>query len=214
MKPDWQMIVSENPGLPVQSARVLGEGWNSRVFLVNEELVFRFPKRLENWEELNREIAFLESAAPDLPLAVPRYFRVVPDSTAAPHGYAVYQYLRGHALDLHVLNSERRVNAAANIAKFLKVLHGLQPSRDLASRLPREDERTVAEEYLSRAKSEIIPKLPLSEGIALRRELEMHLHTPSNFSFQPVVLHADLSQDHILVQDNTVAAVLDFGDVS
>jgi len=42
----------------------------------------------------------------------------------------------------------------------------------------------------------------------------MHLHTTANFSFQPVVLHADLSGDHILVEDDAVAAVLDFGDVN
>ncbi|HYL15894.1 MAG TPA: aminoglycoside phosphotransferase family protein [Terriglobales bacterium] len=211
---DWISIEVENPGLSIRSVRRLGEGWNSRVFLVNDELVFRFPKRRENWEELNREIAFLGSAAPDLPLAVPRYRSVAPDSTAAPHGYAVYQYLPGHALDLKVLNSEKRATAAADIARFLKALHTLQPSGDLASRLPREDERTVAEEYLSRAAHEIIPKLPFLEGTALRRELEMRLRTPGNFSFRPVVLHADLSCDHILVEDDVVVAVLDFGDVN
>ncbi len=214
MNPDWQRIESENPGLSVQSANSIGEGWNSRAFVVNEELVFRFPKREENWDELNREIEFLESAAPVLPLAVPRYLKVVPDSIAAPHGYAVYQYLRGHALDLQLLSSERRATAAADIASFLKVLHAFQPSRDLASRLPREDERTVAQEYLSRAAQEIVPTLPLLEGSALLRELETHLHTPGNFSFRRVVLHADLSGDHILVEGDAVAGVLDFGDVN
>jgi aminoglycoside 2''-phosphotransferase len=212
--PNWRSIEAENSDLSIQSPRPLGEGWNSQAFLVNEELVFRFPKRRENWEELNREIAFLEAAARDLPLAVPRYLRVVPDSIAAPHGYAVYEYLRGHALDLQALNTASAATAAADIARFLKALHGLRPSGDLASRLPRDDERTVAEEYLSRAVQEIIPKLPCSEGTALRRELEMHLHTTSNFSFRPVVLHADLSPDHILVEDDKVAAVLDFGDVN
>jgi aminoglycoside 2''-phosphotransferase len=117
-------------------------------------------------------------------------------------------------LDLQILNSETGTTAAADIARFLKALHTLQPSSDLASRLPREDERMVAEEYLSRASQKIIPKLPVSEGTALRRELEMHLHTTSNFSFRPVVLHADLSRDHILVEDDLVAAVLDFGDIN
>src|SRR5215472_15442567 len=212
--PDWRSIEAENSDLPIRSVRPLGEGWNSRVFLVNEELVFRFPKRPENWEELNREIAFLESAAPHLPLAVPRYLKVVQDSIAVPNGYAVYQYLRGDALDVQVPNSERAATAAADIARFLKALHTLQPSGDLASRLPREDERTVAEEYLSRAVREIIPKLPSAEGTALRRELETYLKTTSNFSFRPVVLHADLSRDHILVEDDEVAAVIDFGDVN
>lgn len=62
MKPDWRQVELENPGLSVQSAAVLGEGWNSRVYLVNNELVFRFPKRSEQWAELDREIKFLAFA--------------------------------------------------------------------------------------------------------------------------------------------------------
>jgi hypothetical protein len=48
MKPDWRKIEFENAGLVVRSADFLGEGWNSRAYLVNNELVFRFPKRAEN----------------------------------------------------------------------------------------------------------------------------------------------------------------------
>jgi hypothetical protein len=40
---------------------------------VNDELVFRFPKRDTCWTELHREIAFLEDVAEHLPVAVPRY---------------------------------------------------------------------------------------------------------------------------------------------
>ena len=71
MNPDWRKIEFENRGLSIQSVCFLGEGWNSRVYLANDELVFRFPKRTENWEELKREISFLAMAADNLPLAVP-----------------------------------------------------------------------------------------------------------------------------------------------
>ena len=63
MKPDWRKIETENLDLSVPSACFLGEGWNSCAYLVNAALVFRFPKRRENREELDREIAFLAFAA-------------------------------------------------------------------------------------------------------------------------------------------------------
>jgi aminoglycoside phosphotransferase (APT) family kinase protein len=56
MQPDWRKVEEENPGLSVRSACFIGEGWNARAYLVNDELVFRFPKRPEHWEELNREM--------------------------------------------------------------------------------------------------------------------------------------------------------------
>jgi len=45
--PDWTQIERELPELSIVSARFIGEGWNARAFVVNEELVFRFPKRAE-----------------------------------------------------------------------------------------------------------------------------------------------------------------------
>ena len=80
MEPDWRLIEQENGGLSVRSAHFLGEGWNSLAYLVNDELVFRFHKRPEHWKELEREVTFLGFAADLLPLAVPRYLRIAPDS--------------------------------------------------------------------------------------------------------------------------------------
>lgn len=201
-------------GLAVRSAHFLGEGWNSRAYFVNNELVFRFPKRPEHWEEQRREVSFLAFAADQLPLAVPRYLHLSPESPAATYGYAVYRYLHGHALDANVLTRETRAAATEQIATFLRALHSLQPSPEVGSLLPREDERKIAEEYFARAQQEIMPKLQPSEASMLVKQFELYLSTPGNFLFEPVVLHADLSGDHILMENGSVAAVIDFGDVN
>lgn len=214
MEPNWRNIELENRGLSVRSAHFLGEGWNSRAYLVNDELVFRFPKRPEHWTELEREITFLAFAADFLPLAVPRYAHVAPDSSASAYGYAVYRYLRGHAMNVNDLTPEKRAEAAEVIATFLRALHSLQPSPEVGSLLPREDERMVAEEYFARAQREIAPKLRPPEASALVKQFEIYLSTPENFLFQPAVLHADLGRDHILMENDSVVAALDFGDVN
>jgi aminoglycoside 2''-phosphotransferase len=209
----WRKIETENPGLSVRSVCFLGEGWNCRAYLVNSELVFRFPKRPEHWEELEREIAFLAFAAPRLPLAVPEYVRVARDSPSAAYGYAAYRYLRGNAMDIKDLTCEERASAADAIAMFLRALHGLQPNPDMGSSLPREDPRMVAEEYLARAEREVLPKLPALEARALRKQFDLYLNTSANFLFRPAVLHADLSGDHILMDADSIGGVIDFGDV-
>jgi aminoglycoside 2''-phosphotransferase len=214
MEPDWQKIECENAGLSVHSAYFLGEGWNARAYLVNNELIFRFPKRAEHWEELKREIAFLAFAADHLPLAVPRYVQVAPTSLAATHGYAVYRYLRGHALSVNVLTQEQLAAAADALAAFLRALHSLQPSPAVSALLPQEDERTVAEDCFAQAESEIAPKLSPTEAKALRAQFASYLDTPANFLFRPAVLHADLSSDHILAENGSVVAVIDFGDIN
>ena len=136
MKIDWRKIEKENQGLSVRSASSLDEGWNARAYLVNHGLVFRFPKRQDHWEELEREITFLAFAAADLPLAVPWYENVSPNSHEAPCGYAVYRYLCGEAMDANALSRETQAAAAEAIATFLRALHSLQPSPAVNSILP------------------------------------------------------------------------------
>jgi aminoglycoside 2''-phosphotransferase len=131
MEPDWRQIEHENRGLSVQSAHFLGEGWNSRAYLVNNELVFRFPKRPEHWKELEREVAFLAFAADLLPLAVPRYLHMAPNSPASAYGYSVYRYLHGHAMNVNALPRKKRAQAAESIGAFLRGLHGLHPSAEV-----------------------------------------------------------------------------------
>ena len=93
-------------------------------------------------------------------------------------------------MDAGGLTHERRDAAAAVLASFLKTLHPLQPGRDIAGMLPRDDERLVARDYFARAEREVAPKLSRRAGRTLRKVFEMHLGTPENFV--PVVLHADL----------------------
>lgn len=214
VNPDWRVVESENRALSVLSARPLGEGWNSHAYLVNEEVVFRFPKRADVWEGLDREIRFLTFVTGKLSLRTPRYVMVAPGSRAADHGYAAYVYLRGHALDVKTLDSDRRIAAADAIAKFLRGMHRLDLGAEGSDLIPREDARLVAEEYLARAERELSPRLAFGEVRALRCAFEGYLSDPDNFTFRPVVLHADLSADHLVAEYDAVMGVLDFGDVS
>jgi aminoglycoside 2''-phosphotransferase len=212
--PDWRQIESENRTPSVRSVRFLGEGWNSRAYLVNDELVFRFPKHRAHWEELNREIAFLAFAADRLPLAAPRYLQVIPESRGAPHGYAVYRYLPGERLEVQALAAAKRDEAADRIAAFLRALHALRPEPALAALLPQDDAQATAEENRARAERDLGPQLTRTEIHALRRAIDTYFGTPDCFAFHPVVLHADMSGDHLVERGGDVVGVLDFGDVN
>jgi len=193
---------------------MIGEGWTSCAWLVNGELVFRFPKRADDWVTLHREIAFLAGAADHLPLAVPRYVHVAPESAAAAHGYAIYRYVPGQAMDISLMSLDRRAAAADGIAAFLRSLHEFTPTIEVADLLPREDARHVAEEYFALAAREIAPRLEPPQSARLAREFESYLGVASNFSFHPVVLHADFSAEHILMERMAVSGAIDFEDVN
>jgi aminoglycoside phosphotransferase (APT) family kinase protein len=117
-------------------------------------------------------------------------------------------------MTVDAMTPRKRSGAADRVAGFLRTLHGLQPGAEIASLLPREDARVVAEECLASAERQIVSKLEPEETRCLLRHFDRYLETPANFSFQPVVLHADLSRDHLLAENDEVLAVIDFGDVN
>jgi aminoglycoside phosphotransferase (APT) family kinase protein len=211
---DWRRIAAAHPELQVRSVSFLGEGWTSYSFLVNGTLVFRFPKRPEVWPELEREIAFLAAAGARLPLSVPRYAKVVRASTAAAHGYAVYAYVPGRALDLLSMSRDERGAAADRIATFFQVLHGLHMIESIELQLPHDDECAGAVELRRLAERVVLPQLSTAQARCLMDRFDWYVETQANFSFEAVVIHADLCAEHILVDNRLVSGIIDFADVS
>lgn len=125
-EPNWSIIASENPGLTVDHVSTLGEGWGSRTFLVNHEMVFKFPKRADDWQHHAKEFAILRFVEPKLPLTVPepRFHRQ--SSNGWLHGYTVYSLVPGQPIDKIGMSDTQLAGAAHTLASFLQVLHALK----------------------------------------------------------------------------------------
>src|SRR4051794_8978710 len=84
--------------LAVERVEVLGEGWDFSTYLINDEWVFRFPKRRQSARQLARERTLLVSLATafvDYPVAIPAYRFFVREPRAFPLAYVGYPLLRG-----------------------------------------------------------------------------------------------------------------------
>lgn len=211
-RPDWNAIASEVPAVTIGSAIPIGEGWTSIAYRVNEELVFKFPKRPAEWEELDREIAFLAYARPHLRLPVVAHLHRIRNSTGAPNGYVVYRYLPGRAVEPENLSSHGRSVLAETLAEFLRALHDMKPG-PVASILSREDAQALATQYREHAEDRIAPHLSGLERRRLSDLFASHLDDPRNFAGSSSILHADLSVDHVLCVNRAVTGILDWGDV-
>jgi aminoglycoside 2''-phosphotransferase len=213
MNPDWRIVEHDRSGLCVRTCRLLGEGWNSYAYCVNEDLVFRFPKRAECWEELRREMAFLDAVGHHLPQTVPRYLATAPESPASPHGYAVYRYIQGETFDVRRLSARQKGAAADALATFLKALHTFVPPPEVAAILSRESPHDDVEEYRQIAGTKVVPQLTPLQADALRAACNQYIETLGH-DRKAVPLHADLSREHILPTRRAISGVIDFGDVN
>lgn len=210
--PDWRRIASE-VSLTIRSAVPIGEGWAATAWRVNDELVFKFPKKAWVWRDLERELSFLPYARPLLPLPVPEYLHTMPESASEPHGYVVCRYLPGNAIDPRTLTDHERTPLARTLARFLRSLHDIDPT-PVTSMLPRDDERAVVTQYRGDAETLVAPRLSTTEGMRLSEVFAEHLNDERNFNGRSVIVHADFSADHILRVGTSVSGVIDWGDVS
>jgi aminoglycoside phosphotransferase (APT) family kinase protein len=206
-----RLIRTQFPELELRSLRLLGEGWDTTVWLVDNGWVFRFPRRETVIPGFLNEIAELPRLAPHLPLPIPVPIYIGDPSDEYRWPFYGAPFLPGR--EATELDDVERVGLGRPFGEFLSALHGARlddelpfdPVRrgDMTVRVPRTLERLAELERLGlwqapRAAHEVI-------------DAASALGPP-----EPAALvHGDLHLRHLLVdQDGRAAAVIDWVDIS
>jgi aminoglycoside phosphotransferase (APT) family kinase protein len=208
-----RLIGAQFPELELGSARKLGQGWDVTAWLVDEQWVFRFPRREAVIAGLLNEISELPRLASRLPLPVP-----VPTWLGQPssdYRWPFYgaPFLPGRELAEAGLDDDRRAALGPALGKFLRALHStrveaeppLDPFRraDMPLRVPRTRERLAELEELGlwHAPREAHDVIDDAAGLGPPRATAL--------------VHGDLHLRHLLVdEDGDAAAVIDWIDLS
>lgn len=203
-----RLVGGQFPELELRSLRLLAEGWDNAVWVVDETWAFRFPRRAIAVPLAERELAVLPLVAPLLPVPVP-----VPIFLGRPAERYPWPFW-GAALLPGREGSEAagRAALARPLAEFLRTLHSAKidvelpfdPSAraDTARRVPHAKEALAEVERLG------LWRVPAS----VRRVLDEALALPP--STAAVVVHGDLHFRHLLVDaEGALTGVIDWGDV-
>jgi aminoglycoside phosphotransferase (APT) family kinase protein len=208
-----RLIGEQFPELELGSLELLGEGWDTTVWLVDEEWVFRFPRREVVPSGLQREIAVLPRLAPLLPLPIP--VPTLVGTASEEFGWPFYgcRFLPGREPAELDLGDDERLALARPLAEFLRALHSVQldvdlpvdPVRrsDMGYRVPVTAERLAEASGLGLWE----PPTLVDEVLAAARELPPPEPT--------AITHGDLHFRHVLVDERGgPSAVIDWIDVS
>ncbi|WP_042460154.1 phosphotransferase [Neobacillus dielmonensis] len=211
-----EMIEKQFPQLKPAQVTILGEGFDNSVFLVNNQYVFRFPRRQIAATLMETECRILPLIAPMLPFSIPHpQFLGIPENEY-PWPFAGYEMLRGNTPV--GLTEEQRAQSAKPLALFLKNLHSF-PTRkakqlsipyDQLGRLNLVKRKPMLEENIERA---------MEQGLLdsfIVEKLNSFLATISGpFEDETLALvHGDLHIKNMLVSDKgEISAVIDWGDL-
>jgi aminoglycoside phosphotransferase (APT) family kinase protein len=212
------LLQEQFPELDASSARLIGEGWDNSVWVVEDGWAFRFPRREIAILGVRRELALLPRLAPLLPVPIPVPTFVGRPSERFPWPFFGAPLLPGREPADTDLTEYARHELAAALGQLLRVLHSPETRAlvDPKSALPVDFNR----------RADMAVRVPRArENIAMLQELGLWrppaaadailvaaaaLPAPSG---ELVLAHGDLHVRHVLVTRGAVAGVIDWGDV-
>lgn len=215
---DAALVIAEQfPALNPVRVRGLGVGWDNVALLVNDTVVFRFPRRRLAIALIETECRALPLLAPHLPLPISTPTYVGRPGPLFPHPFAGYDLLPGVTACARAFSEEELVALAPALGRFLARLHGLPVPNAVSAWAPRDEiGRARLKSRVPRLKERlngILSGLPAAGRHALLGLVDELAEAPPREA-PPAWVHGDLYARHLLVDTRgRLTGVIDWGDV-
>jgi aminoglycoside 2''-phosphotransferase len=194
------------PDLEIRSLQENNDGLMNTVFIVNDDVVFRFAKDTYGVRALATERRVLDLIRGHVGLQVPAPFYASEDCMA-------YPLLRGEPVTrawLAGLTDDAQQAVADQLGGFLRALHQT-PVSDNFPTTPAPSTQDRWQHNYERTQALVYPLL-LKHQIAWVECLYAEaLGDASFFNYAPCLVHADLAPYHLLHDETKLTGVIDFG---
>jgi aminoglycoside phosphotransferase (APT) family kinase protein len=211
-----QLIKEQFPELSSKNIRLLGAGWDNTAFIIDEELIFRFPRREIALPLLEAEWCALPKLASRLPLPIPvPQWKGSPTSNF-PWPFIGYRLIPGFTACYANLLEDERSALAEPIAQFLAILHATPKSEISQCNIPGDNQSRIDGNLLTPKIIKNFEELSLLGLLGNKKQLEITIQNLQHFR-APVnsfVVHGDFYVRHLLVDKNHhLVGVIDWGDI-
>ncbi|MFL0491240.1 MULTISPECIES: aminoglycoside phosphotransferase family protein [Bacillus] len=213
-----QYIKEALPNLSIHSYKQNEEGWDNIAVIINDELLFRFPRKVEYATRipLEKELCALLSHSLK-EIEVPQYHLLYRKDADAIPLCSYYTLIHGEPLKTETvikLDDKERKAIITQLATFLATLHSIPLKQGTTLGFPLEKTLTYWKELQTKLNQYVTNNLTSLQKLALNRLFENFFACIATSVFQNTIIHADLTHHHILFnkQHTTISGVIDFGD--
>lgn len=205
------------PHLHIQDVEMNSMGQNNDVLIVNQTLVFRFPKYAESLQAMIRETQLLNRIKSKVTLPIPNPMYVSFDDLQVGKMFMGYPLIEGQPLWSEDLLSHRNSviedRVAEQMVEFLVQLHTVEINEWIA------DDRNVANvhEEMSGLYTQIQDQLFRYIRPDAQEEISSNftrfLNNPANRDIRPTCIHGDFGTANILwsPEKGRMTGIIDFG---
>ncbi|TFD94324.1 phosphotransferase family protein [Jeotgalibacillus sp. R-1-5s-1] len=210
-----QLVYSD---LPIEDYYVNEIGQNNDVLIVNNSLVFRFPKYKNGITQLKRETRILnyikDTVSTPVPIPIYQSFADLEPGKV----FTGYHLIDGVPLWRESLDGIKSVELvsviAAQLVSFLKELHSITEDKaskglNLKARHPREQMHSLH----NKIQSKLFPYIRKSAQEEISHSFETALNGKAFSNLDNTLIHGDFGAANILwnPETNRISGVIDFG---
>ncbi|WP_144512536.1 aminoglycoside phosphotransferase family protein [Bacillus mycoides] len=213
-----QYIKEALPGLSIHSYKQNEEGWDNITVIINDELLFRFPRKLEyaNRIPLEKELCTILSHLLQ-EIEIPKYHLLYKNNCNTVPFCSYYPLIHGEPLTTELVAKLEKKELKAiitQLATFLAALHSIPLKRTETLGFPIEKTLTYWKELQTKLNQYFTNSLTSLQKSALNRLFENFFVCIAKSTFQNTIIHADFTHHHILFNNlnKTISGVIDFGD--
>jgi len=212
-----QNIRQAYPDLRIESVEFNDKGQNNDVLIVNQELVFRFPRYAHALEQLRVATAILTGVREYVALDIPNPTFVNLEARAVGEAFVGYRMIAGEPLwrgTFRAIREEETLDRLADqLGRFLHALHGVPYQTVIDCELPVADTVEECADIYTRMREKLFGYMRPDAREWVAGHFETFLGDPGNFQYRPVLKHGDFGPTNILfdAQAQTIAGIIDFG---
>ena len=212
-------IRSQFPDIQAEHVAPIGSGWDHDAFAVDDRWVFRFPRRRDMDEKLDKErklAPIVAKALSDLGVKVPAMSMHGEPCDDFPYRFGGYPLLPGVPADQIPEGQVSPTFIGKGLGAVLTRLHSI--NADSLANVELAVETDSPADSLAEVR-EVADVLQRRENAEVRRCVEWVVSTsipPSPYTGELRFIHNDIATEHVLVdsQPGRLVGLLDFGDAA
>jgi aminoglycoside phosphotransferase (APT) family kinase protein len=201
------LLQAQHPDLAGATLEPVAPGWDNAIFRLGDQLCVRLPRREASAALLANEQRWLPVLSKLLPLPTPSPVRMGVACANYPWSWSVLPWLPGATAD----QSQLLAAEGVALARFLAALHTPAPPtapRNPYRGVPLAQRAAAVEERMERLER---TRTTQSVGNPLRSIWRDALAAP--IDVEDTWIHGDLHARNVLVQEQRLSAVIDWGDL-
>jgi aminoglycoside 2''-phosphotransferase len=210
-------LLRNYPELVVRSAVLnVDDGQFNDILLINDALIFRFPKYAGGVQALQQERSVLQTIQGRIGLRIPEPIYHSGTETIPARVFIGYRKIPGlplwHPTLERISTGDVRERIARQLARFLADLHAI-PSSVWDPTWPIQDTPADWLAFFEEVEDKLFPFMREDARVTVSKRFSGYRADPALHDFEPALRHGDFGSGNLLYdpEEQRIAGVIDFG---